>query len=609
MKLSSLLIAALLLSACNLSLAQDITPPPGYVPPTPAPTLGALYPAQAPDIVRGAEIYAAKCAACHGVTGLGDGEQGKQLPVSVAALGLPQVAWGASPADWYTIVTRGNIERFMPPFNSLTDQERWDVVAYALTLHVSERDLKRGKELYEWACADCPAEIFRNQEWMASLSNEELSKLLQDGTPDFPALESKLTEGGFTELAAYVRTLSFAALFPTPVPASVTSTVSSADVTPAVAETLSAQGTPLAIAASPTSTPEATGNTVTGSILGANVAGLNVKLRGFNHAQDQNAAPQEVLALDSTVAADGTFTFSNVEFVEGRIFVAEVGYSGVNYQSALAFVVAGVDSITIPPFIVYETSSDLSVIRFEQVHIFFEVSDGLVQVIAVYTFSNLGETTWLVESLTEIPFIKVPLTAQNVGFDRTQDSAPLLGTENGFAMPPSETTYGFVSFYTLPYTSGMQISQLFTQDADALLVLVPEGVKLKSDTLTQGDLQTFNNTKYREYNGVGIAAGSTLTVQLSGSPKSAGGVSMANILIVVGVLGILLISLGLWLYARDRRRADARDEDESEDDFASQEDLLDAIIALDDLHRAGKINADAYHARRAELKARLKDER
>jgi hypothetical protein len=33
---------------------------------------------------------------------------------------------------------------------------------------------------------------------------------------------------------------------------------------------------------------------------------------------------------------------------------------------------------------------------------------------------------------------------------------------------------------------------------------------------------------------------------------------------------------------------------------------MDAIIALDDLHRAGKINDEAYQKRREELKARLK---
>ncbi|MBV5333686.1 c-type cytochrome, partial [bacterium] len=64
---------------------------------------------------NGAAIYAEKCAACHGDTGMGDGTQGKQLPVAVAALGLPATAQAALPSAWYTMVTQGNLEKFMPP--------------------------------------------------------------------------------------------------------------------------------------------------------------------------------------------------------------------------------------------------------------------------------------------------------------------------------------------------------------------------------------------------------------------------------------------------------------------------------------------------------------
>src|SRR5687768_6038323 len=88
----------LLLTACNFTLAADVTPPPDYVAPTPMPTLGPLFPANAPDINNGAFIYVEKCAPCHGDTGLGDGEQGKQLPVTVPAFALPETAHKASPA-------------------------------------------------------------------------------------------------------------------------------------------------------------------------------------------------------------------------------------------------------------------------------------------------------------------------------------------------------------------------------------------------------------------------------------------------------------------------------------------------------------------------------
>jgi len=55
-RIASLIILTTLLSACNLTLAEDVTPPPGYIPPTPLPTLAA-YPAQAPSVENGAAIY------------------------------------------------------------------------------------------------------------------------------------------------------------------------------------------------------------------------------------------------------------------------------------------------------------------------------------------------------------------------------------------------------------------------------------------------------------------------------------------------------------------------------------------------------------------------
>ena len=43
-------IIALFLTACNMSLAEDVTPPPGAAQPAqPQPTMGPLFPAQAPD--------------------------------------------------------------------------------------------------------------------------------------------------------------------------------------------------------------------------------------------------------------------------------------------------------------------------------------------------------------------------------------------------------------------------------------------------------------------------------------------------------------------------------------------------------------------------------
>src|SRR5512143_3691763 len=211
MKFRFLIITAiaLILSACNFSLAEDVTPPPGYVPPTPAPTLGPLYPAKAPSTQNGALIFAEKCAPCHGETGLGDGKQCIQLGVTVPAFGLPEVARPASLAQWYTTVTRGNMERFMPPFASLSDQERWDVVAYAMTLHIKEEQIAKGKQLFEANCANCSTDSFKDQSKMAALSEVELARILKQGNDQVKPFGAKLSDDDIWAVTAYLRTLSF----------------------------------------------------------------------------------------------------------------------------------------------------------------------------------------------------------------------------------------------------------------------------------------------------------------------------------------------------------------------------------------------------------------
>src|ERR1044071_2015588 len=205
-----LALTPILLAACNFTLAEDVTPPPNYVPPTPAATLGPLFPAQAPSTVNGAAIFVEKCAPCHGATGLGDGEQGIQLGVTVPAFGLPEIARPASPALWYTTVTRGNMERFMPPFtSSLSDQQRWDVVAYALTLHTSEEQIAKGKQLFEANCKNCSTDFFKDQSKMSSLSGVELARIIKQGNDQVPAFGSKLSDNDVWAVADFLRSLSF----------------------------------------------------------------------------------------------------------------------------------------------------------------------------------------------------------------------------------------------------------------------------------------------------------------------------------------------------------------------------------------------------------------
>ncbi len=610
-----LAIAATLLAACNFTLAADVTPPPGYVPPTPAPTLGPLYPASAPDIANGKIIYAEKCAPCHGSTGLGDGQQGKELPVTVAAFALPETAGKASPAEWYITVTQGNLDRFMPPFVSLSDQERWDVVAYALTLHTTEKDLKRGHELYEAFCADCPTEIFRDQERMASISNMELAQLLRDGTSDFPALKSKMTEGGFTELAAYVRTLSFTAPS-APVVESVTETPVAA-----VAGTPSAEATPLDGTAQAQVTPEATvepviasSSKITGTVDNRTGADLpsdqKITLRGFDHGTDPSAGPQEILTLDGIVNADGTYAFEDLEIIESQIFLAEIEVDGLSYQSEFAVVPAGAAGLTLPDIIVYATTEDFSTLKVDAVQMFFDfATEDIAQIFTVYNISNTGDKTIVIKMGDEqkVPFIAFPAGSEALGYEAGQDSAAFVPTVDGFAMPPSEIPYSLIAFASIPKEKEITISQPALLSISGLTLFLPEGVEAKGSALTDEGIQTLQTTNFHVYSADAVNKGDTIEFTLTGKPTdtavSPNVMQNKNLLIGIGALGVVLILAGVWMFMRDRKKEEELEEEE--DEFDDTESIMDAIIALDDLHRSGKLSDQAYKQRREELKNAL----
>ena len=624
--------ATIILTACNFTLAEDVTPPPNYVPPTPAPTLGPLFPALAPSTENGAAIFAEKCAPCHGATGLGDGPQGIQLGVTVPAFGLSEIARPASPAQWYTTVTRGNMERFMPPFASLSDQERWDVVAYAMTLHTSKEEIAKGKELFEANCANCSTDFFKDQSKMSALSEVELARIIKQGNEEVKAFGSDLSDDDMWAISAYLRTLTFDTAPVASAPASsstpetlpVTETLASTD-----AGTPSAAGTPVGTEQVP-ATSEATTvvkagfGTVSGSIENNTGAGLpsdmKVTLRGYDHGTDPSAGPQEVFSQEGPLNADGSFVFENIEIPLNRIFTAEINYDGTNLQSDYAIVKEGDTRVSVPPIKLYKKTTDTSKLVVDEARIFFEYgTDNTVQVFNVYSFRNPTDEIIVVtlNENGEVPFIKPPEGSSGVGYEPMQDSEKFMQTQNGFAIPPSENAYGLITFASVSKAKKFEFSQEFVLPIATVTVLVPEGVTAKNTKLSDLGLQAIQNFNFQIYELNGVSAGEKVKLTISGTPKESTITSSTstpaevssnkNLLIGAGALGVALILAGAWMYLQDRNRAEGiNGEEDAGDEFESSEDVIDAIIVLDDLHRAKKISDEVYQKRRAELKDVLK---
>jgi mono/diheme cytochrome c family protein len=145
------------------------------------------------------------------VNGLGDGPKAGELPNPVSAIGTAQVARQGTPAEWYRAVSEGNLERFMPPFSSLSVRQRWDVVAYTYSLSMNEEKIAEGAELYSANCAGChgesgkgdgaaasslqPTRNFTDLEYMASRSTNDFYTAITQGVePDMPAFADKMSE-------------------------------------------------------------------------------------------------------------------------------------------------------------------------------------------------------------------------------------------------------------------------------------------------------------------------------------------------------------------------------------------------------------------------------
>jgi mono/diheme cytochrome c family protein/uncharacterized membrane protein len=628
--LALIVLGAVLLAACSFSLAEDITPPPNYKSPTPAPTMGPLFPAEPPDLVQGAAIYVEKCQPCHGASGMGDGPQGKQLEVVIPPFGLPEVGRKVIPTDYYTVVTQGRIDKFMPPFVSLTDQQRWNAVAYVLSLDTTPAEITTGRELYAANCAQCHgndgstligASSLTDQAFMAKRSDEDLFRAISNGSGNMPGF-SQLSEDERWALAAFTRTLTFGAALAQAPAASATPepTIVDAAVTPA-------EGTAAATSAA---TPQATSEpaattipvgTVSGSVVngsgGALPSNLQIKLQAFEHdAQNPSSAPAQVLDLAGTVQADGSYLFENIEFAEGRFFVAVVMYNGVEYQSPVAVITAGQAALTLEPLNIYDTTTETAGLKVSQAHVLAQFDGETVQLLVFYILTNNGDKAVAVETDgTTLPFIPLPEGATALGIDPNQGQLSVVVTETGFLIPPATDSYGMLAAFSLPYKNKAEIKLPIRLDISSGSVLVPENIKVKGDQLAaSGTRDMGDGATFAVYTVPALAVGDTLVFNLSGkaatSTASATNALSGNqsLLIGIGALGLALIGAGVWLYLRDRRQAGDEDEDEEDlaDDDDDSEEVMDAIIALDDQYRAGNISEEAYQQRRAELKSKLK---
>ena len=82
------------------------------------------------SIAAGKEIYAAKCAKCHGADGEGKGHHPSLQTKEVHS---------ASPGELEWLIARGTRWHGMPAFKRLSQEQRWQLVSYIQSLPAGSR--------------------------------------------------------------------------------------------------------------------------------------------------------------------------------------------------------------------------------------------------------------------------------------------------------------------------------------------------------------------------------------------------------------------------------------------------------------------------------------
>jgi len=360
------------------------------------------------------------------------------------------------------MVTNGNMESYMPAFKTLDDRQRWDVVAYAMSLSIPPSANSVGKNVYETDCLACHGEkgtgVQGAPNWqvesgrLAQLSLEEIVDVTANGIGDMPGFIDTLSNEKLYAVAFFVRSLSFAstgegtAATSVPTTAESVAPPESTSIPAGTAETFPPQNLP-DTQATPAATPVAvtpTTITVTGKLTAAAgidiPSGLTATLYGFD---DMN----QVYEAQTDVSADGTFEFDKVECASGRAYMAIIEYQGLTFSSD---VYHGEDQLTETtvdlPITYYETTSDLSLLRADRLHVFFDFSrSGVVQVVELFILNNTGDKAIVSANPGEgVIEFELPEGAANLQFQDGTLGDRYLETDKGFAdtasIPPGEGT-------------------------------------------------------------------------------------------------------------------------------------------------------------------------
>ena len=594
-----LLLIFFSLSAC--SLTADITPPPDAWQPTASEPISANpeISLQPYNFSEGKALFVENCASCHGAAGLGDGEDAADLPFQAAPLGSKDFNNAKTLSGWYQVVTDGRVEHSMPSFASLTDQQRWDVVAYAFLLGFDPTTLGDGKDIYAQECATCHGTDgkgkpvgervtpdFSDPKTLTDMSNQDIGQIIANGNSEgMPAFSEKLSQQQQSVVIDYVRAFAFSGDLQTEMAigsSNETSAIKNGEKFSITGQIKNPAGTPLSEL-------------------------IEVYLTGYD-----DMVP--TISLITPIDANGAFAFENLEFVDERVYQVTADYQGLTYRSDAIHPtdIQPGQSVEIS-LDVYETTTDASWLTADRVHVFFDITNpDTIQVVELFILDNPSDKVIISNENNDPIFsFRLPANTTNLQFDAAELGTDYALTADGFDfLQPIAPGAGqqILFAYEVPHPKKFDLLLNLPFEVKAAVVMIPkDGVTIENDQLTYSGERLIQDINVDLYSGNDFQKGSDIKLSLSTKKSfqlSLTENSSANLAVGLAIFALVLIGAGVWLYRKKDDSAQGNLEDGVSSD--SVDSLLDAIVALDDLFQEGELPEEAYKQRRNDLIERLK---
>ncbi len=467
----------------------------------------------------------------------------------------------------------------------LSDTQRWDVVAYALSLSLPSGQLEQGAVVFQETCVDChggrgealaPAVDLRDAALFTNTSLDDYYTVITLGVGSMPALEGALSESERIAAAAYVRTLAYSEEIEVAEPATGVSTGS-----------------------------------VYGSIEnGTEGADLPHGLMVTCIAFDGN---QLVFEEEIPVDADGRFEVQDLEIVPGRIFGALTEYQGVQYFNTAGHMLEDNLSLELP-LTVFETTTDDSLIVIDRLHLILDYSiEGVVEVSELLLMANTGDRTIAGQDGSNDIRVTLPEGFSNLYFADSPELMRFTEDADGFVMHeafiPGEAVEIYFSF-TLPYERSLDYQQPVDYPVEAIVILKTQGPpSISGEGLSEVGARDMGGLVMESYRMDPLEQGETLELRLSGRhPAQTDSSSTTNLIVGGTALGLTLIALFFiwWKWSQGQESTVDYDDKTAPEEPRDSEALMRAIAALDDKFEAGEVTETVYKERREELKRTLK---